>query len=70
MDPYGDLWMAPRAGFEVVRKVLSALFARTLHRPDTPTDTPVMDALDSRLYVVACNTGGARLRRATKPEEV
>ena len=69
--------MAPRAGFEIDRKFLSALFARTFHRPDTPTDTPVMDALDSRLYVVACNTGGSpiyeglpsqkRCRRGRRP---
>jgi hypothetical protein len=54
MDVLG--WL-PGAGFEVDRKVLSTLFARTLHRPNTPGDTPRMDALDSRRHVVGCNTG-------------
>ena len=52
--------MAPRAGFEVGRKILSALFAKTLHRPDTPTNTPVMNALDSRLYATV-EIGARRL---------
>jgi len=43
----------------------------------SPTDTPVMHALDSRLHVVACNTGGSpiyeglpsqkRCRRGRRP---
>ena len=36
----GDLWMAPRAGFEIDLKFLSAHTARASRELSTPTDTP------------------------------
>lgn len=44
MDVYGRLWMASRAGFEMVRKFLSALVVRASDEPNTPSDTPRLSA--------------------------
>ena len=49
VDVYGRPWMAPRAGFEVARKLLSSHAARTMGEQKTPSYTPRADALDSRL---------------------
>jgi hypothetical protein len=51
---YGRPWMAPRAGFEVSRKFLSALIVPPLDEQNTPSDTPstaslqVLDALSPK----------------------
>jgi len=43
---YERLWMAPRAGFEVERKLLNGLGVRARDAADTPDDTPRLAALD------------------------
>ena len=40
-------WL-PRAGFEIDRKFLSSHIAEISRKLNTPSDTPHMDALDSR----------------------
>jgi hypothetical protein len=40
LETLHPLWMAPRAGFEVRRKLLSAVALQVLDRLDTPSDTP------------------------------
>ena len=46
MEVYGPLWMAPRAGFEVKRKVLSAHVDSASVELNTPSDTPRTTTLD------------------------
>src|SRR6185369_11452587 len=43
----GRPWMAPRAGFQIARKLLSERVAQTSNELDTPSDTPRIHALRS-----------------------
>ena len=40
MNVYGRLWMAPRAGFQIDHKFLSARVVRSPDASSTPSDTP------------------------------
>ena len=46
LDVYGRPWMAPRAGFEIGRKLLSTQMTWKFDRPSTPRDTPTGLALN------------------------
>ena len=49
--------MAPRAGFQIARKLLSERVAQTSNELDTPSDTPRIHALRSGVFARACDAG-------------
>ena len=48
LDVYGRLWMAPRAGFEIDRKLMSAQIVLRVEELHTPSDTPLVSRLRER----------------------
>ena len=61
MNVYGRLWMAPRAGFEIARKLLCALVLQVCDEASTPNDTPRIASLGWRmLYELLCARAQSR----------
>jgi hypothetical protein len=54
--------VAPRAGFEVARKLLNGRGLRVRHVADTPGDTPSRSALEFLSLTRSDACGGARLQ--------
>jgi hypothetical protein len=64
VDVYGRPRMAPRAGFEVIRKLLNGRGVRARDVADTPGDTPLVSALQflSRLTSHSTQTRSSQSR--------